>query len=338
MAEKANLHSVAAHAGVSIATVSKVVNGIHLGMSQATLERVQASINELGYRPNRTGRGLRTLRRFMIGLAVVDPSPTFLTDPFTTNLVAGLSNYLSEQDFGLLLHGIKPRQVEQSFLVRENVVDAFCLMLSGSANSRRTNTAMFAGLNHPLVVFQCKPDETLQDICYINQDDRGGALELAKHILLREPANALIVIPDIFWPAIEKRVEAFWEVLRGAGVATKVLRCDEHSADHIGHSISQHIGRHGLPDVILGGNDKIAVAALQMLDSRGVSVPDQVAVSGFNAFEQHRHAGGNLTSASSPAYEMGVLGGKLLLKRLQSTAFEKNEYTLPVKIIPGATA
>ena len=120
---KPNLHTVAAHAGVSIATVSKVVNGVRYGIAEATLQRVLASINELGYRPNRSGRGLRMLRRSIIGMAIVDPSPTFLADPFTTNLVAGLSNYLSDRGFGLLLHGIKPKQVEASFLVKDQMID-----------------------------------------------------------------------------------------------------------------------------------------------------------------------------------------------------------------------
>lgn len=335
--EKPTLHTVAAHAGVSIATVSKVVNGMRYGISQKTLARVQASISELGYRPNRAGRGLRTLRRFIIGMAIVDPSPTFLVDPFITYLVAGLSNYLSDQGFGLLLHGIKPKQVEASFLVRETVVDGFCIMLSGSALSRRINTELFANLNHPMVVFQDKPVSGLADTCFINQDDTAGANELARHILLRKPKSALIVIPDIFWPAIELRLEAFWQTLKQQHVSAKIIRCDESKPDSIARSINDHIERSGLPDVIIGANDKIAIVALRLLSERGARVPDEVAVSGFNAFEENSYAGLTLTSARSPAYDLGELGGKLLLERLRNGHFEKTEYTLPVTMVRGST-
>jgi LacI family transcriptional regulator len=127
---------------------------VRYGISESTLERVLAAVRDLGYRPNRSGRGLRTLRRSIIGIAIVDPSPTFLADPFTTHLVAGLSNYLSGQGYGLLLHGIKPKQVDASFLVKENVVDGLCIVLSGSPQLRRQNTKLFNTLSHPMVVFQ----------------------------------------------------------------------------------------------------------------------------------------------------------------------------------------
>ncbi|MCX5577963.1 LacI family DNA-binding transcriptional regulator [Kaistia terrae] len=338
MMAKPNLHTVAAHAGVSIATVSKVVNGVRYGISEATLEKVLASVRELGYRPNRSGRGLRTLRRSIIGMAIVDPSPTFLADPFTTNLVAGLSNYLSEQGFGLLLHGIKPRQVEASFLVRESVVDGLCLLLSGSAQFRLQNTRLFSALSHPMVVFQDRAADGIPDTCFVNQDDTGGARELAERALTRKPRTALIVIPDIFWPAIELRLEAFWQTLKAAGVATKIVRCDESDPVAIARAIGDSIERSGMPDVILGANDKIAIVALHLLKERGVQVPEEVAVTGFNAFASNAYAGLDLTTARSPAYEMGELGGKLLLERLESGAFESRERTLPVQLIPGATA
>src|SRR3546814_1855135 len=100
--------------GSSDLTVSKVINQITMGVAPSTRERVEAAVRHLGYRPNRVGRGLRTLRRSIIGMAIVDPSPSFLADPFTTNLVAGLTNHLSSRGFGLLLHGVKPRSEEHT--------------------------------------------------------------------------------------------------------------------------------------------------------------------------------------------------------------------------------
>ena len=334
---KPNLHTVAAHAGVSIATVSKVVNGVRYGISEATLEKVLASVRELGYRPNRAGRGLRTLRRSIIGMAIVDPSPTFLADPFTTNLVAGLSNYLSGQGFGLLLHGIKPRQVDESFLIKETVVDGLCLLRSGSAEQRAETTRLFADLGHPMVVFQEKPSGTLADACFVNQDDGAGATALAELILKRQPRTALIVIPEIAWPAIDLRLDAFSRALDEASVTTTILRCDENDPDAIARGIEHRIETSGLPDVILGANDSIAVVAMRLLQARGARVPEDVGVTGFNAFPSNDYAGLNLTTVRSVAYALGELGGRKMLDRLQADRFEAREYTLPVQIVPGAT-
>src|SRR3546814_19844135 len=89
-------------------TVSNVVNGHHRLMSEATRQLVEAAIERLGYRPHVTGRSLRLDRRFAIGLVLVDPSLTFLADPFITQLVAGLSNYLREHGYGLVLTWVAP--------------------------------------------------------------------------------------------------------------------------------------------------------------------------------------------------------------------------------------
>jgi LacI family transcriptional regulator len=284
------------------------------------------------------GRELRTLQRSIIGMTIVDPSPMFLADPFITHVVAGLSNRLSEQGFGLLLHGVKPKQINESFLVRETVVDALCLMLSGSAATRKSTIQLFSSLGQPMLVFQDKPSIDVPDVCFVNQDDSGGADALARHVLRRRPGSTLIVIPKIFWPAIELRLEAIWHRFRQAGRATRILRCDENNRDAIAQAISDNIARHGMPDAIMGGNDKIAAVALRLLSSQGVRVPEQVAVTGFNAFEPYSHDGVTLTSAHSPAFELGQLGAELLLRRLRSTSFESREYTLPVSLVDGTSA
>lgn len=335
---KVNLHNVAARAGVSIATVSKVVNGVRQGISAETVMRVQEAVQELGYRPNRTARELRTLQRSIIGMTIVDPSPMFLADPFTTHVAAGLSNRLSEQGFGLLVHGVKPKQINDSFLVRETVVDAICLMLSGSAASRRSTIRLFADLGQPLLVFQDKPSIEAGDVCYVNQDDAGGADALARHVLRRNPASTLIVIPKIFWPAIEARLDAIWQQFKQAGRPARILRCDENNREAIARAITDNIARHGLPEAIMGGNDRIAAIALRLLSAQGVKVPEQVAVTGFNAFDPYSQDHVTLTSARSPAFELGQLGAELLLTRLRVGAFERLEYTLPVSLVEGTSA
>lgn len=336
--EKPTLHTVAKRAGVSIATVSKVVNGVEYGIAKATSDKVQSAIEELGYRPNRAGRGLRTLRRSIIGMAIVDSSPTFLADPFITNLVAGLSNHLSDHGYGLLLHGIRPNQVKESFLVRESVVDGLCVLLSGSAMARRANMTLFSGLNQPMIVFQDKPNRLeLPDTCFVNQDDFGGALTIANHIIQKNITTAFIIIPSLIWPAVSRRIRALFDVLSKDGVKIKIIRCSENSAEAVASSLSTHIDKLGLPDIIIGANDRLATSAIKLLNRLGLRIPKDVAVSGFNAFEQFGFLSTNLTSAHSPAYELGNLGGQLLLDRLNTGAFSETEYTLPVDFVPGST-
>ena len=151
------LHVVAARAKVSTATVSKVVNGVVAGISAETRRQVETAVRETGYRPNRVGRNLRTQRHGAIGLAIVDPSPRFLADPFTTNLVAGLSNELSTNGIGLLLHGVRPGRLSECSLIRNAEVDGLCLNLSGARPDRIAAMRLAADLGQPIVVIQDRP-------------------------------------------------------------------------------------------------------------------------------------------------------------------------------------
>ena len=134
---RATLREVAREAGVSVMTVSNVINGKHHLMSGETRQTVCSAIDKLGYRPHSGARSLRLSHDFSIGLLIVDPSPSFLTDAFTTHVVAGLSNYLNQRGYALLIQGIAPEAVTETPMLRHHRTDAICLMVSGDAPTRR---------------------------------------------------------------------------------------------------------------------------------------------------------------------------------------------------------
>ncbi len=333
MNDRPTIVGVAARAGVSTATVSKVVNGIKIGVSAETRDRVNAAIAELGYRPNRTGRSLRQRRRWAVGLAIVDPSPRFLADPFTTNLVAGLSNHLSANGFGLLLHGVSPGTLAGSLLIREAEVDALCLNLSGSRAEREAAVALAAGLGQPLVVIQDKPVPNCPDAIFIRQDDEAGAAALAEMLLARAPKRAMMVITDVAWPAVEHRIAGVSRVFSREGVPLDIVACDETRSEAISAAIQAYLATHGAPDLIVGQNDQIAIIAIQVLAQHGYSVPADVGVSGFNAFPFTGLAIPALTTVRSRAYELGEHAAAAVLDRLETGRFKALEEVLPLEVI-----
>lgn len=338
MRERPTLRSVALKTGVSIATVSKVVNGISAGVSATTRAEVEAAIAELGYRPNRSGRSLRSQRHLVVGLAIVDPSPRFLADPFTTNLVAGLSNQLNTNGFGLLLHGVRPGKLSESTLIRQSGVDAICLNPSGEREERVAAMELASGLGQPLVVIQDSPVDTLQDVCFVRQDDQGGAELLAEEVIKRPCRRAVMVIADIPWPAVEHRVAGFMKVFGRHGVQLDFIRCDETNSQAITDGIAGHLDRHGVPDVLVGQNDQIAIAAIHLLNSRGLEVPRDVAVTGYNAFPFTSISSPALTTVRSRAYELGVTAAAAILHRLEHGSFQQREYLLSLEMVPGRSA
>ncbi|MDQ7249394.1 LacI family DNA-binding transcriptional regulator [Dongia sedimenti] len=338
MAKPPTIHAVAARAGVSTATVSKVVNRINVGMSETTRQRVEEAIRDLGYRPSRVGRSLRTLRRSTIGMAIVDASPSFLADPFTTNLVAGLTNHLSARGFGLLLHGIKPHELRDSVLVRESEVDALCVTLSGSRRDRLSYIKLLTELGQPFVTFQDQPVASAKDACFVRQDDRAGAVGLARYILEKRRAKrAVMFISELSWPAIEQRVSGFRDVFDDKRVSLDLVRCDETSSASIVAAAEAYLARTAPPDVFIGQNDQVALTVMQVLKRHNIRVPGDVGVCGFNAFPFSGFADPPLTTARSPAYELGQLGAAVILDRLEAGHFRKREHVLAVDLVAGAS-
>lgn len=333
----ATLREVARAAGVSIATVSKVVNGRFEGMTPSTRERVEEAVRNLNYRPNRAGRSLRSALQSRIGALVVDPSPRFLADPFITNLVAGVSNELSVRGYGLLLSRIDPAEPESSYIMKGQEADALAVLLSGAGDQRRRLLGQLAGLRHPMVIFQEEVTPELEDVCSVRQDDRDGARQLARRILERGARQVLCLTPGRLWPAIEERVAGFEEVLVPAGVGVEVLSCDEDDSSAVGGCLEGRLTRGPLPDVVIGGNDRLAIVALELLQARGLRVPEDVGVIGFNAFPFTIAVHPRLTTARSPAYELGELGARMLLQRIEQGSFPTRETVLPVEMVEGGS-
>ena len=89
-----------------------------------------------------------------LGMIVVDESPAFLADPFITQLVAGLSNYLSERDYALVLQAVNESNFGRSSLIRRAETDALCALLSGPFGRRRRLQRRLADIDHPIILFQ----------------------------------------------------------------------------------------------------------------------------------------------------------------------------------------
>jgi DNA-binding LacI/PurR family transcriptional regulator len=273
-------------------------------------------------------------------MILVNESPTFLADPFITQVVAGLSNYLNQNGYGLVLEGLTRQEFRNSPLIRDLRTDAFCVMLSGRDSERRGILDTLAGLNQPIVLFQERPSNAVADVCAIRQDDRNGGRMLAEHLLELGARRILFLAPALTWPAISERVKGIRQALAASssGAIMQVIPCGDGSFSAAEAPLAAHVEANGFPDAIMGGNDQLGIAGLKLATSRGLRVAEDVLVTGFNAFEFWRYTDPVLTTVYSPAYEIGAKGGATILERLQSGAFSSRDVVLPVELrIAGST-
>jgi LacI family transcriptional regulator len=339
MNRRVTLKDVAQKARVSVMTVSNVINGKFYHVTAETRDRVQGAIDDLGYKASLPGRSLRLSRRFAIGLIIIDPNPTFIADPYTTFLVAGLSNTLSRKAYGLLLQGTTLEQLSEVLMLRHSLVDGICLFSSGSPQQLRAAYAQLARHHEPLVIIQDGARIDMKDALSIRQDDTGGAKLLAERLLKRGCRKLVFLVGAHRWPALDAREKGLRSAIRRVdGAALTVVRGAGEHVEAIETALARHVAECGLPDGIFAGNDQLAIVAQSWLANQGWKVPDDVKVTGFNAFDFARFARPRLTTIRSPAYALGELAATAHLERLESGAFKQKGITLPVELEEGESA
>lgn len=330
------LKDVAREAGVTPMTVSNVLNRRDSEVGDETRRKVQDAIERLGYRPHAAARRLRARRSHAIGMLVLDDVPQFLNDPFTTQVVAGMSNFATEHGYSVVLQGVRSDAMLRAPLLSQLQTDGVCAILSGPAAQRRSLLDRLVKLQMPVVLIQERAGQ--EGVCSVRQDDRGGAVAIARHVLGRGARSPMFLAPGQEWPAMSERIAGVRAVCAEAGATLRLVTCGDESLPATQAALEAAIAAQGLPDAILGGNDRMAMAALQFLHRRGIAVPDAVRVTGFNAFDFAAFSEPSLVTVRSVAYEMGFRAAQELLHRIETGAFSAPDIVLPVSFVAGRSA
>ena len=333
------LREVAHAAGVSPMTVSNFINRKFELMRPETAKRIAKEVEQLGYRPQLTGRGLRAAKRFSIGMLIVDERPTFLADPFITQIVAGLTNCLNPKGYGLLLQGVHAREFRDATFFRDARTDGLCVFLSGSEALRRAMLEHVRGLGEAVVAFEETDAQRSAGQCIVRQDNFAGGRELGLLMLDLGAKDFVVLAPSTSWPTAARRRAGLRSALhsRRSPARVSTIFCGAGSFVDTQHALAAWIEAEGLPDAIVAANDQMGIAAMRLLQDGGVGIPEQVMISGFNGFEFSQYSNPMLTTVRSPAYEMGARGGDEMVSRLETGSFTAEIITLPVDVRLGGS-
>jgi LacI family transcriptional regulator len=333
------LADVSRAAGVSVMTVSNVVRGKTKLVKLETRRRVEASIARLNYRPNLSARSLRLSESRSVGIVIADTDPAFLTDPFISRLVSGLSNYLSGLDYTLDVQGVVPERFENATILKKAGNDALCAILCGPRELRKAHFDYLQKLGPPVIVFQEVFQARAPNVALIHQDDHAGGVALARHLLKRKVRSIVFVRPTLDWCAVEQREKGLRAVFakEAKSVDVKTLLAPSERFEDVERIVGEQLSTR-VPDAIVAATDSVAGAVLTACEANGLRVPADIAVTGFNGFDVWRYTRPSLTTVMSPAYEMGRYAGEILMERLRGREFSKRNTTFPVTLQEGGSA
>jgi DNA-binding LacI/PurR family transcriptional regulator len=305
------IRDVARHAGVSVATVSRVLNEMPI-VSLETRDRVRRVVDELGYRPSATARSLSLGRSQAIG--VVAP---FFTTLSVVERLRGISERLAEHGYDLMLFDVEtPGQrtdALRDFAQRDRVDGLLVISLPLSdeevdALQRDDLPVVLVDIGHPGL-----PHVVIDDV-------RGG--ELAANHLLAKGHRRIAFVGDLptnpfGFTSSERRREGFRRALRAAGIdpADDLERRGVHGREQARGLALELLGSDDRPTAVFAASDIQAFGVLEAADALGLRVPEDVAVIGFDDIEMATIIG--LTTVRQPLRESGARGTELLLAAIE---------------------
>jgi LacI family transcriptional regulator len=309
------IQDVAARAGVSISTVSRVVTGA-VAVEPATAERVREAISALGYRPNLLARSFRRRVTHTIGLLVPDNSNPFFAELARTIEDAGFAEGYSVVLCNSDLSAVKQETYVDVLLA--NRVDGLILASSGLIPTADHHDAVRRILDAgaPCVVVDRDLGETPVDQVLVD-NDQGGYLAGQHLIALGHRRIACLVGPSDLTPSAG-RIAGFRRALAEAGlaVAAEALVRGNGRPDGGAAAAGQLLERRVDVTAIFAFNDQMATGAVGALQRAGHRVPQDISVIGFDDIPQSAAIFPALTTIAQPIAEMGTIGVRLLLDRI----------------------
>jgi DNA-binding LacI/PurR family transcriptional regulator len=320
------LEDVARAAGVSRATVSRVVNGGNL-VSPDTVAAVTRAIEELGYRPNRAARALVTHRAQAVAVVVAETDDRVFSDPFFPQAYHGALQAFGDMEVQVLLAMAQPGESAAQmtrYLHSGHVDGAIVVSHHGPELARRLVSS-----RHP-VVFVGDPE--VPGLPYVDLDQHAASVTATRHLLARGARRIATITGPQDMRAGVQRLEGFVEALSDAGLPPAAVAWGDFTVRG-GEDATREL-LASAPDVeaVFVASDLMALGAVRTLQAAGRRVPDDVAVVGFDDSSAALQSAPQLTTMTNPASELTRRAAEML-KQLLYGAPSPEPVILPSRLV-----
>jgi LacI family transcriptional regulator len=330
------IKDVAAAAGVSKATVSRVLSGDATSMRAETRQKVQEVIDALGYRPSAVARSLTSRRTCTLGMLISD-----VANPFYGDVIHGVEDAAFESEYNLLLGNINYDLARGEALVRSFVdrrVDGVLLMSSSMTDAWLEQLAR----GHvPVVVLDWQVKSPLAGVSTIAVDYSAGIRAAVKHLVdLGHRRFAHVGGPGNLQTSQARR-DAFLTALNACGLdAREVILLEANLRIDGGRLAAERLLElEPCPTAVFAANDLTAMGVMSAARAKGLRLPQDLSVVGLDDIWLASEEEPPLTTVALPRYEIGVLSVQMLFDRLDHPeASPRNEVVQTHLVVRGSTA
>jgi LacI family transcriptional regulator, fructose operon transcriptional repressor len=322
-----SIKDVAAKANVSVATVSRVFsNGPHVRAE--VREHVLKVADELGYRPNRIARSLRKLTSHVIGVMVSD-----VRNPFFVEVARAIEDVANSQGVSVFLCNTDENPEKEQTYLRTLLDEMVAGIILVPTQEKVQNFGVLLERTTPIVTIDRRIEGATVDS--VLSDNVHSAYQLTSHLIKQGYKRIGAVIGLEHSTTGRERLRGFKLALEEHG-----LEFDPEFVSYVSPTedgsepvVDQWLESPNRPQAIFSGNGLITMGVINAAYKAGVSIPQGIALAGFDDAIWMRHVGGGITVISQPVYEMGRTAAELLFQRQADPTRAPREVVLKGKLI-----
>ncbi|QFI56304.1 substrate-binding domain-containing protein [Aeromonas simiae] len=324
----ATIKDVAARAGVSISTVSHVLNHTRRVSEDAT-QKVLEAVAELNYAPNSVARSLKVNSTKTIGMLV-----TTSANPFFAEVVQGVEAYCFEQGYSLILCNTEnqpPRQRHYLKMLMEKRVDGLLVLGTDIDNTLREMLRSHKSV--PQVVLDWGTECDFANV--INDNARSGARMATRYLLEQGHTDIACITGQLDKQTTQQRLDGVRDALGEQGLSlteSRIFEGDYESQSGF-DQMQQILALTPRPTAVFAFDDPMAIGAICAAWEAGVKVPDDISVVGYDDVEMARFASPPLTTIRHPKAELGQLAVKQLMSRIRNKELSVESVTVQPELI-----
>jgi DNA-binding LacI/PurR family transcriptional regulator len=325
------VRDVAARAGVSTATVSRVVNG-NPRVGPEVRAAVTIAIEELGYVPNPSARSLMTQRTDSIGVVVLESADRLFGDPFFGQLMLGITAGLAARDKRLVLM-LAPTQEEGTRIERYLVADHVDGVVLVGPHGTDPLLDRLVRRRVPVVV-SGRP-ENQPGVSYVDAHNREGAAAAVAHLIASGRRRIATIHGTLDLPSAWDRLEGYRDALAAAGLThdPSLEVAGEYRATMAIATMQALLASHPDIDGVFAASDSMAIAAMQVIKDAGRRVPDDIAVIGFDDLPTAQEVRPTLSTVRQPIEAMGREMVRLVLQQVDEPGAAANQVVFSTELV-----
>jgi LacI family transcriptional regulator len=314
---RATIHNVAKNAGVSVATVSHVINGTHY-VSPELVERVFKAINSLNYQPNKLARALS--RRDIPLLALIVPD---ISNPYWSSLTRAVQDITDPYDYSVIVcssNGLLEREIR--FLRSLSGWVSGLILHPNHVTQDQVNQLILNNL--PVVILGdfSKPEKKSLNWDRVIANNRESVQTAIGHLIDLGHRRIAFIQGSTGTPSSVKRLAGFFDAIKLAGlqVDDNLIVQGDYTRASGRKAMATLLNLSGPPTAVFCANDLNALGALEEAKIHGCKIPEYISIVGFDDIDEAALASPPLTTVRLPPYEIGIVAAEKLIERLKGRA------------------